>query len=1317
MAWTDAQIELNKLEQKQTAAAKPSAMSYGEGLMSSAGGTLGEMVGVEKPPQTQKWEAEHPYAAFGTELATWAVPLGLWGKVSGKVIRAGTKALEKTSPKIAKTIDGIMAGEKLLESPFKAGLAREMVRFAPFEAGRVAAGAAFGEALAEQTGGRYIGTGQLAQEALVETALFGIGAGGFEKFASAGKKTLGKLYPGADLSAAPQIQLRQMAKSIEDGKVFDPQEAMARMREHARDIRAAYPEKGKYVTDMEFGYGRTMKTISRELNRLLKPKRTEGINRLSFGQSVTGNTFRNQIERSEIERRAGLFDGYEAYVQHPRYIQALTRENVRHTDKMLQRNMQGLDTGNGWFFNKDKADGLFLMGRKLGKGEWVLFKTDSPGKFVPEYGKYVEQMQKRMGVFGGPPKYTKLTDEGADIYNLAHSMNETIPAMDMRGTDLRRGGMAKVVGAMAERSGVSGQLEKGGEAFQGLANFTSKYFAPTMMQSKHPMFNKVFGIAKATMDAADGVAEAIFMGKRGLKAESGSLWREIIGGAVSKGGDDGLQGMIGRLHKNPGQWEAVWKTVNTQSGIERGIKEFGLEKEGIAFLRKLEELDKWQVSGLNAVQSAAGESLLRAKENHFMISRTWNGDWRVPVKSGKKVIGYASGKNRAGALQEADEIIAEAAKAGERLTKDGPSMVGELQQDLINLRNISEEGAHAFGHFKDVAWLAKNAPKRATERRTGAIGYVGGVRPWTKEELEKIIFKQLQDYQKLQAKISIDTIFKNDLDKLAMSDPGTYEQLMNRLNQINGVQGKISRAINEASDVVFGSTLGKNSASKIVAATNKFMFRWTLGFANVGYNMANMLTFVQTAYPQIAFLTTAAPEAISRYYTYWPVAGTKHVDGLGVLDIFKLTKQSFKALGNPDPLLRKHFERGAMEGVWDPRFVEEYVGKTATQTKFGSVLRGEEPFSEWFGSIADALPSASEKFARAQAFSMGHTLFRDVFRVTDEEMLYQMTKQFVEKTQFMYGTADRANIITGPMGSAAGLFKNWVMHYIGWMSEYTGEAVMRGNWKPLLYQMGGTGAIGGLGALPLYGAADSVSKWLSDESLMQHTYNQFGAGSDGLGSVSDSVFYGLPAMAGFSLQNQVSAPGVDFGQDAARLFSLAYLDRMKYAGQAFGSAVDYWGATGQNPVQDQGTRDKMMRAFAPKMLYRTSQSLQENALKSLGTGYKVTELDTMGRILYAAGVNPLTVERTYATSQELWADQEKRFAKVKNYGTQWAQMAAAGDGKAITNLINRAVLEGVDVSSMIKSGKVRLAKGKEDMIERNFSPESIFPYRQAGIVK
>ena len=127
---------------------------------------------------------------------------------------------------------------------------------------------------------------------------------------------------------------------------------------------------------------------------------------------------------------------------------------------------------------------------------------------------------------------------------------------------------------------------------------------------------------------------------------------------------------------------------------------------------------------------------------------------------------------------------------------------------------------------------------------------------------------------------------------------------------------------------------------------------------------------------------------------------------------------------------------------------------------------------------------------------------------------------------YNYSAADRPRVFTGPLGTVFGQFKNWSAHYIANMLEYAGEGFNHNNWSPLVWQMAGTTAIGGVSATALYPMAETVNGWISDKSLMENIYTRMGGGSgDAMGgNLADGVFMGLPMFAGLSLSGSAADP-------------------------------------------------------------------------------------------------------------------------------------------------------------------------------------------------
>ena len=386
----------------------------------------------------------------------------------------------------------------------------------------------------------------------------------------------------------------------------------------------------------------------------------------------------------------------------------------------------------------------------------------------------------------------------------------------------------------------------------------------------------------------------------------------------------------------------------------------------------------------------------------------------------------------------------------------------------------------------------------------------------------------------------------------------------------------------------------------------------------------------------------------------------------------------------PDEVLRHHFQKAGQEGVWDPRMVEEFVGKNAGQIlNFKSVLKGDQGYVEWMKNVSEFLPGMSEKFARGNAFAVGHIVGRDFMRL-QEDALYTFAKEFTQNTMYLYGASDRARLITGPVGSLFGMFKNWQMHYMSQMLEYTGEGFLRGNWKPLLWQTGGTAAIGGAAGTPVWGIADAMSEWMTDKSAMEHLFEAWPAAGEDFTGVSDTVYLGLPALLGVSLQTSAASPGADPARDAGMLMSFVHWDRMKATGKAIGSAVEQFGATGNLPLDSDHVRQQFVRAFAPKTVL--SWGAGHSGCNPAEPRYRLSTVQR-SEGLGAAGVY---VSRStlagfdlgYALQEKLWADQEARRTAVSAAGEAMAEAQEAGAWHEVHSIMERAMLQGLPMDSV-----------------------------------
>jgi hypothetical protein len=185
---------------------------------------------------------------------------------------------------------------------------------------------------------------------------------------------------------------------------------------------------------------------------------------------------------------------------------------------------------------------------------------------------------------------------------------------------------------------------------------------------------------------------------------------------------------------------------------------------------------------------------------------------------------------------------------------------------------------------------------------------------------------------------------------------------------------------------------------------------------------------------------------------------------------------------------------------------------------------------------------------------------------------------------------------------------------------------------------------------------------------------------------ADEIYFGLPALLGASLQASATVPGTDVRNDLANLGNFVFLERAKAAGKAVGDAYNLWDGSGQNPLRDPNTRDKLMQALAPRAMFRAFSTTEGDFVKSMTTGYpQERNVSASSKILYAMGLNQVDVERQQVAARELYNDQQRQRTIVTALGQSFADAEGNGDRDAMTAVINRAVALGMPVSSVVKS--------------------------------
>lgn len=1282
------------------------------GFIGSSLSASQELFGFEPWDIAEQYREEHPAGGVASEFIGIGGPYSLVGKAM-----KGTKAFSKTGKAW-----NFIEDSDLAKSPFLKGAEKGLRTYGPFEALRVGSTALVNPEETEDT----------AWSAAANLGLEALGGGVFNLWRQAGKvnKAAGELG-GTDLKNPPQLQMRDLKRQLAEGKVKPDQVDLAnnRLATYAKAIRnEEAPAKSGYVKPLEAG-------DAKQLNRLFRPRASkEG--GLSVKRMIKGaKDFPDAATRDGVMDAAGLRENLDS-VQFPRHLSFKDKNTSRNIEKGLMK--QGLmqSVGNGVLWNREK-DGLFVLAKKV-KGEvgkytpedeWVLWKTDEPGKFVPDAAKWAKKIEDRNAWLVDPPRKMD-PDNPLEIMDEAQMLKDTVPLesyQELEDTGL----LKKGVDAVSKKLGFNTEQGSSALALRG-KEFVRSYLTPAMHQFKNnPRASYIHKIARATHDKAKALSHNMTYGEGALK-EGDNLFTTMFKTDARKGFFKYKAG--GGTKEMPSVKNILDSLSDDEIGELVRVADEGLDLEGAAKLfakgeltegtmaavRDLGAIDDFMINQIQRTQIAAGEKPFKNIKGHYGLSRTWKGDQRIPIhdKNGKLVY-VASGHTEKEVGEVADFIVGEAKKEGVDLKRAERAQIFDTERDIELATHVRVGSPEYLTASALKAKLEKDVRKpRQFKTRTGVKGYQQN---FTRQELLDKYAAQLQIRNRYLAQLAVQTNLSSEMAKLGATDPKLYGDLAHRLQQLAGNQGEFSQMQNKAVDTVLSGVLGKNSASKIANTANQLQFHLTLGSMLMSFPVVNALTFIQTVMPKVAFTMKAGPDSLMRHYSWLPATGSDMMPrgGFGFMDMWKLMRNSVSEMRAPDETLKANYIKALSDGVVDPKFVEEFSGANASGVlKLKDVLSGKEPFTNYLKELSNFVPGISEKWSRGQAFTTGHMLGRDVFNLKDDA-LYRFSKEFTEQTMFNYGTADRARVMTGPMGSMFGLFKNWQTHYVADMLAYLGEGYYRGNWSPLLWQMGGTAGLGGVSALPMYGVADAFSQWASDEPLMNHIYSQFGGTDSDVmgGNMSDALFMGLPAFMGVSLSGQVAGPLADPSRDAGMLMSFVHMDRAAALGKAVGTAIDAYGVSGEHPIKNEKVRDQFILAVAPKSFARAMQITEDKAVKSLNTGNTITApLNVAETLMYSTGVMPRRVALAHEANEQLWKDQKKHTETMQAMGDAWAEAYMAKDWPELYELQKEAMAQGIDYTSVIKSGQKRVANKTTPTYDRQMDEKKVYELQKLGFL-
>jgi len=799
---------------------------------------------------------------------------------------------------------------------------------------------------------------------------------------------------------------------------------------------------------------------------------------------------------------------------------------------------------------------------------------------------------------------------------------------------------------------------------------------------------------------------------------------------------------------------ADFNRINIEHLLPEEAQALGLNRNAVKLAFELDLVNEKEVVNEILSQSLAlgTKTPFTTSKAHMGIVNTWIGPFRAPwveIATGK-VVGYGSGFTRSQAAQDANRITSILNKesidaGGKKLLKTYGDIAGRdvdmlVKDHVVHAGNASIEGkllkfgelrnslglptdlntrqADLFGFATHIdmgnplvdkilrtrAKLFREDPLSFRERKGffGARGTTG--QPFSVDELVRTHSAHIIETKRYLAREAIAAgPFQEQLAILTAEDSAAAVTFNRVFNSYNGISGPVSKTVEAAMDAVLADVLGVGSATKMVRGANRAMFMLTLGAMDIGFATLNMITPIQTAWPEVAFLLNAAPEIIQKYYSnaLFRMPGGGFRSG-SFMDVAKFAKVATQKLLNPNAGDKQAIQRAIEEHVIGRDFIETAHGAMRNMVEGrGGMWDSLQRFSE-FPVVF------SEEASRTYSFLLGRQVGKDFFRMGEEEA-FHFARQFVNNTMYGYSAADRPRMLTGALGAGWGLFKNWTANYTGNLARYTGEA-SRGNFAPLMWSMSGTASVGGLAAMPFAGMADGFARLMGDKPMSDLIYDW--VGNDPMDNskpwMADMMMHGVFSNLGLTLRSRASVPSSHLATDLMMFSNISILDRASAALKGLGTAVDD-AMDFRVPLANPKFRREMLQAFAPRTLQRAMTSFGERGVTSLNTGNSLLPaLNLYEGLFRSIGLTPIKVANAFEVHQNERLDADAKRDAIQKLGRRMADAELNRDWMEIGRIVNEAAWEhSVPIDSVQRSMNVRLRNLTQPVTTRQFDSERV----------
>lgn len=1325
--------ELFAQRQAQQAGARATTYADGgdtswlSGFAQSALSSFGETFFQAPTPAAEQFRLDNPVSGFVSGIVGPTVGMGAGFKV-GKALGLGEGLVGKL---------GLDAAER----PFAAGAARLIGDMAPYEIGRLGLGFVAGDASPSEM------FSDVALSTLLTGGLGGIG--GYLTRSGTADKMIGRVVSSegdSNIAFRPTLERRMLRApdSTYTGELPKP-DAISRL---TLDVLNEKPAKGAgpFAYDYVRGLEGATPAENKGINALFKPggKEGEGLLKQTLLETPESNALGiNPGQAQEIATKAGFqtFDDLLDWTITPRLLTVQTPRAAGALAKVLDETSALQHVEDGVLIGKEAGGGLFVVGKRVQAGaaeaaaagtkaktfgqakiaqgdQWLMFLTDNPGVFAPKAHKLAASNVETWAKMRQAWKPTGLNDP------INAAMDRTMQVLTPADFQALKGmNQRTAVTFLADRLGerIAKQTGLSGSAdWRQMAAGVLDVVKPTRFkENQDSIYQRLWTLMKSGVAEAQAIAGEAINGTPRLLSNA---WRTAVGGGVEFGGGFAshrpVRQIVADIDKEFGQ-EGL-KIVRSISDAQAPVEEMAkLVAEGTLSPRLqslVSELQSVNKEWLTKVIMPAVEAdpLLKSKFSlleGYIAPRKWEGTWQVKLtnEAGQERH-IVTAANPDQARLRANLIIAEEAKKGRKLLAEKAVMSG--QEGANNAEYLDHLMSAVQGKDADFQqsliaaqrqYLAQTA--RPTVAKPSSLRYERTGRKMTSADAEKAedLIQDIEQHMKRLGEYAAVTNFHGrfgqELAALKMRDPVLAQDLATKSLQLQGVGGQITQALDRSLSKVLGGAGGRTPATKIALQTNSLMHAWNLGIWNPTYAIVNFLQPFQTTLPRLVYLMQAPTSEQARLMMQLPrynEAG-KVVGTLGMMHPMKIIRESFRLMKKPGDELKQFYDQGLRDGTFSAQIMEDWKGGTArvNETIRGAYQRGGA--WEAIKHVAFTMAEKSEQLSRMHTFN-AYYLFGKHNWGLEGDALYQFIKRGTEVSMYGYKVTDRARIFTGPVGSMAGLFKNWQLHFIGDMMEYAGLGLKHGMWGPLLWQNAAglaIGGVGGAGALKVM--ADGLAAWESDgESKGSYQWMK-----EHWSEAADEIYFGLPAFLGVSLQASAQMPGTDVRNEVNSLFSSVILERMKTLGAATGAAWSYAENAGRNPLGDPNIRDQLMMALAPRAFFRAASVMEGDYYLSMRTGTPmVRDLSIAQRIAMGTGLNLVEVDAAQREARRLYEDQQRERAAVQGLGQRFAQAQMVGDVEEMTQVINRAVAMGVGPSQVISSANTRRRREEGDIFTR-----------------